>query len=240
MWTRCRLSITATLDLLLPPVCLLCANQLTSRTSTALCPDCLAKVAPVGPGHCTCCAQPFQSPASNHLCGNCLQRPPAFSVVHAAGVFQGSIQDAVHRLKYRNQLALAKPLGDLISGSLPAKDDSFKPDRIIPVPLHIKRLRRRGYNQALEISRPVARSLQVPLDTVMLQRTRYNPPQQGLPARDRRKNLRNVFTLTTQPTAERVLLIDDVMTTGETLRECSRILLEGGALEVRAAVAGRA
>lgn len=240
MWTRCRQALTATLDLLLPPACLLCADQLSSSSFTNLCATCLSKVSPVGAGHCTCCAQPFHSLASNHLCGDCLQRPPAFSFIYAAGLYQGSIRDAVHRLKYRNQLALATPLGDMVSASLAGQDKGFIPDKVIAVPLHIKRLRRRGYNQAVEIARPVAKNLHIPLDVKMLQRTRCTPPQQGLTAKDRRKNLRNAFTLTAAPAAEKVLLIDDVMTTGETLRECSRTLLNGGVREVRAAVVGRA
>lgn len=240
MWTRCRQAFTATLDLLLPPDCLLCAHPLTSSSSTNLCPDCFSHVTPVGAGHCTCCAQHFQSPASNHLCGNCLQQPPAFSIVHAAGIYQGTIKDAIHRLKYRGQLTLARPLGDLVLTSLTERDKAFIPDKIIPVPLHIKRLRKRGYNQALEIARPIAKGLNVPLDVKMLQRVRHTPHQQGLSAKDRRKNLRNAFTLTSKPVAEKILLIDDVMTTGETLRECSRTLKNSGAQEIRVAVAGRA
>lgn len=240
MWPRCQQAFTATLDLLLPPVCLLCADPLSSSSGISLCTSCLSKVPPLGEGHCTCCAQPFHSPASNHLCGKCLQQPPAFSSVHAAGLYQGSVRDAVHKLKYRSQLALAKPLGELISATLLAQCKEFAPDRIIPVPLHAKRLRQRGYNQSVEIARPVARSLKVPLDVKMLKRARYTPPQQGLTAKDRRKNLRNAFALTSVPRAEKVLLIDDVMTTGETLRECSRLLLEGGAQEVCVAVVGRA
>lgn len=240
MWTRCRQAFTATLELLLPPDCLLCAQPLTSSSSTNLCPDCFSQVTPIGAGHCTCCAQPFRSPSSNHLCGICLQQPPDFSVVHAAGLYQGTIKEAVQRLKYRGQLTLAKPLSGLVLTSLTEQDKTFIPDKIIPVPLHIKRLRKRGYNQALEIARPIAKSLNVPLDVKMLQRARNTPHQQGLSAKDRRKNLRNAFTLTRMPAAEKILLIDDVMTTGETLRECSRTLMNSGAQEIRAAVAGRA
>jgi ComF family protein len=108
------------------------------------------------------------------------------------------------------------------------------------VPLHSKRLRTRGYNQALEIARPIARRLQVSLKPSLLQRVRNTPQQQGLSASERRRNLRNAFSTDSHIKADKVLLVDDVMTTGETVRECSRVLIASGIKEVRVAVAGRA
>jgi ComF family protein len=113
-------------------------------------------------------------------------------------------------------------------------------DRIVPVPLHPDRLRSRGYNQSLEVARPIARQMKIPLDTTLLQRIRKTPQQQGLSATERRSNLRNAFALTSRPSELRILLIDDVMTTGETVRECSRTLIAGGVGEVQVAVVGRA
>ncbi|MDT8443776.1 MAG: ComF family protein [Desulfuromonadales bacterium] len=168
-----------------------------------------------------------------------MKRPPSFSIVHAAGLYQGSLKEAVHKLKYRNQLPLAKPLGQLL-GKCVAAAASIAPDLIIPVPLHPSRLRQRGYNQALEVARPIAQQLTVPLVTTLLQRSRNTPQQQGLSAIERRSNLRNAFTLSAEAQALKILLVDDVMTTGETVRECSRMLLSGGAKEVQVAVVGRA
>ena len=192
------------------------------------------------PAHCRCCAQPFPSATSSHLCGVCLQRPPSFSIVHAVGIYQGSLKEAVHKLKYRSQLTLAQPLGQLLSESITAAGNAFAPHRIIPVPLHPGRLRQRGYNQALEVARPIARQLAIPLDTTLLQRIRKTPPQQGLSAVERRSNLRNAFAVTSRAPALKILLVDDVMTTGETVRECCRTLLAGGVDEVQVAVVGRA
>jgi ComF family protein len=110
----------------------------------------------------------------------------------------------------------------------------------VPVPLHPNRLRQRGYNQALEVARPIAQQLNVSIDTGLLQRIRKTPPQQGLSAIERRSNLRNAFDLTTTPSVRRILLVDDVMTTGETVRECCRTLRAGGVREVQVAVVGRA
>ena len=248
MWTSFRREMAASIDLLLPPVCLLCGELLpTDHGEQSFCQDCSASMSPLGPAHCRRCAQPFPSATLklettrlNHLCGNCLKRPPSFSIVHVAGLYQGGIKDAIHRLKYRNQISLARPLGQLLGKSIEVAGCDFVPDCIVPVPLHLDRLRQRGYNQALEITRPIAQQLSVPVNTGLLQRIRKTPPQQGLSAIERRSNLRNAFDLTLTPSAQRILIVDDVMTTGETLRECCRTLLAGGVREVQVAVVGRA
>ena len=233
--------MAASIDLLLPPVCLLCGELLpTDHSAQSFCQDCSANIPPLGAAHCSRCAQPFPDSTSIHLCGNCLKRPPSFSIVYVAGLYQGGIKDAVHRLKYRNQISLARPLGQLLGKVIEAAEGDFVPDCIVPVPLHLDRLRQRGYNQALEVARPIAKQLSAPVDTGLLQRIRKTPPQQGLSAIERRSNLRNAFDLTLAPSAQRILLVDDVMTTGETVRECCRTLLAGGVREVQVAVVGRA
>jgi ComF family protein len=224
--------------MLLPPACLLCGQLLRSKKS--FCSTCLADMTPLGPAHCPCCAQPYPVGSSSHLCGTCLKRPPAFSAVHAARIYQGATREAIQRLKYRNQLALAKPLGQLLGDAVIQESEVFSPNCIVPVPLHPRRLRKRGYNQACEIARPLARQLEVPLDLRLLQRIRHTPPQQELPAASRRSNLRNAFALTSSAAELCILLVDDVMTTGETVRECCRTLRAGGATEVQVAVFGRA
>lgn len=238
MWTRFSRALATCVDLLLPPACLLCGQPLTSKKP--FCSTCLAGMMPLGPAHCPCCAQPYPTGSSNHLCGTCLRRPPAFSVVHAARIYQGVTKEAILRLKYRNQLTLAKPLGQFLGQAVIQGREAFLPHCIVPVPLHPRRLRKRGYNQACEIARPLARQLEVPLDIRLLQRIRHTPPQQELPAASRRSNLRNAFTLTSSAAELSILLVDDVMTTGETVRECSRTLRAGGATEVQVAVFGRA
>jgi len=142
-------------------------------------------------------------------------------------------------LKHRNQLALAKPLGLILGKVFINAEPGFPLDYIVPVPLHPHRLRQRGYNQALEIARPLSRQLGLPIETGRLQRSRRTPPQQGLPSDQRSRNLRNAFGLIGQVTGARILLVDDIMTTGETVRECCRTLLQGGAEEIQVAVVGR-
>ena len=241
MWTRLRQELAACVNLFLPPACLLCRQLLTTDLDAqSICRDCLADMPPLSSAHCSCCAQPFPSAASNHLCGVCLKRPPSFSIVHAAGLYQGNIKDAVHQLKYRNQITLAEPLGQILGKVIAASRSGFAADCIVPVPLHPHRLRKRGYNQALELARPISRELSIPLDTTLLQRNRKTLQQQGLSATERRSNLRNAFTLAAKTPAIKVLLVDDVMTTGETVRECCRVLIAGGVKEVQVAIIGRA
>ena len=241
MWTRFRQELAACVDLLLPPACLLCGQLLPAGLNAqSFCHDCLTAMPPLSPAHCRCCAQLFPNATSNHLCRTCLKRPPSFSIVHAVGIYQGSIKDAVHQLKYRNQLTLAEPLGQILATVVSSAGNNFVPDCIVPVPLHPHRLRQRGYNQALEVARPISRELSAPLDTALLHRNRKTQQQQGLSATDRRSNLRNAFVLVSKEPARKILLIDDVMTTGETVRECCRTLVAGGVEEVQVAIIGRA
>ena len=129
----------------------------------------------------------------------------------------------------------------MILGEVVAKAEPAKPfDCILPVPLHQHRLRARGYNQAIEIARPISHQLKLPMQTGLLQRSRRTRPQQGLSAAERKRNLRNAFTLSWQLTGARILLVDEIMTTGATVQECCRTLLRGGAREIQVAVVGRA
>lgn len=241
MWAWIRQGLAESVRMLLPPACLLCGRLLpANHDKLSFCHPCFSSIDPLNTAHCRCCAQPFPDATSNHLCSNCLKRPPSFSCVHTAGAYQGSLKDAVQKLKYQNQLTLASPLGQLLCKAIVLSENGFKPDHLIPVPLHPSRLRQRGYNQALELARPVAEQLGVTINTSLLQRIRKTPQQQGLSATERKSNLRGAFTLTEEVNASRVLLIDDVMTTGETARECSRTLLSGGITEVQVATIGRA
>jgi ComF family protein len=240
MWQDICRGLSASLDFFLPAACLLCAQHLEDSNSFAICNQCMTEAAPLGSAHCCLCAQPFPDATTSHLCGVCLKHPPDFSRVHAACRYQGSIKDAVHRLKYRNQLALAKPLGMMLVDTIRNSAPECSLDCIVPVPLHPQRLKHRGYNQAVEISRPLTRQLGLPMETGLLQRSRRTPPQQGLSAAQRSRNVRKAFALAGQVGGSRILLVDDIMTTGETVRECCRTLMQGGAAEVQVAVVGRA
>ncbi len=137
MWARFYQALAACVDLLLPPACLLCGQLLrTDQGKDSLCRACLAGMPPLGPAHCPCCAQPYPSSTSSHLCGACLKRPPTFSTVHAAVLYEDRVKDAIHRFKYRIQLTLTKSLGQLLGQVFVQSGGEFSPHCIVPVSLH--------------------------------------------------------------------------------------------------------
>lgn len=229
-------------DLLLPAACPWCNSLLPAGSTAAdICPACQQGVQPLPPSHCPCCAQPHTTRSNTpHYCEDCLRSPPDFSRVHVVGCHTGTLKDAIHSFKYRDNPALNISLGKLMIATLSAVSEGFQPDLVVPVPLHPRRLRQRGYHQALELARPVARHLHAPLDIHVLQRIKPTAPQQGQNATDRQRNLRNAFATGRALSGERILLIDDVMTTATTARECARVLMTNNAEEVQVAVLGRA
>lgn len=215
------------LRLLLPPRCLLCGAA--GADGRDLCAGCAADLAPnVLP--CPRCALPLPAPAP--LCGECLVRAPPFERAWAPFVYGHPLDLLEMRFKFEADLAAGCVLSWLMAGRAPF-DAPERPDLLIPVPLHAARLRERGYNQALELARPLARAFAIPLRDDVLLRTRATPPQTGLDAKTRRRNLRGAFAVV--PAAvlpDHVALADDVMTTGATLRECARVLRRAGVARV--------
>jgi len=207
----------------------------------SFCRECLAEMPPlIGPS-CPLCALPFAGPAGNdHYCGKCISEPPPFSTVAAFGIYRGLLREAIHAFKYGEKFLLGRPLGGLIAGRIAESGGRFSFDLIVPVPLHPQRLQERTYNQALLLAETVGSRFCVAVDPFLLRRLRPTPPQQGLSERERLGNLKGVFDLNGKVAERRVLLVDDVMTTGATARECSRVLLRGGAREVAVAVVARA
>ncbi len=164
------------------------------------------------------------------------QRPPADHA--AAFIYGGPLADAVCRLKYQSRAELAPTLGMLLSHA--ARPWAGLVDVVIPMPLHPRRLRSRGFNQAALLAKPVARNLGIPLDAGCLRRIRDTPEQAGLPRQQRTDNVTGAFRARIRPGAERVLLVDDVRTTGATLASASRALLEAGFSSVCALALARA
>lgn len=223
---------------LLPPACPLCSQTFPVNWQAPFCSDCLSGFLPLPKAHCSCCALPFTgSSNSTHLCGSCIDRPPPFEKVHTIGCFDSSLREAIHQFKFNQRIGLDRPLGILLNRSLPI-DSSF--ELIVPVPLQRRRLRQRSYNQSLLLARELARHQHLPVATDLLVKKTETVPQQELSARQRERNLSQVFAVQRQLKGERVLLVDDVMTTGSTVRACSQALLSAGAGVVQVAVVGRA
>jgi ComF family protein len=164
-------------------------------------------------------------------CGLCQQHPPPFDRTHAVWRYATPLDALICRMKFHNDPAIAETLGKLLAISLAAHPLS-RPDAILPVPLHPRRLRQRGFNQALQIARPVARRLQLPLLTRHCHRRRDTQAQSDLPLHARRANMRGAFVFRRPVTARHVAIVDDVMTSGHTVAELCRQLRRQGVEEI--------
>ncbi len=228
-------------DLFFPPLCLLCHAPRGESPDPSLCSCCLDGFLPVTSPCCLRCALPFATiGGGDHVCGECLLQPPDFSWTIAAGLYEEALRHAIHRFKFDGRIALDRPLAGLLETTWQRTAPAWIPDLIVPVPLHPHRLGQRTYNQALLIARELGRRRQLPVDSRLLIRILPTVAQAGLTARERHNNLRGAFALTRPLAGEKVLLIDDVMTTGTTARICATVLRSGGAGEVALAVLARA
>ncbi len=215
------------LRLVLPPRCLLCGAP--GADGRDLCAGCTADLALNTPC-CPRCALPLQTPAP--LCGECLQREPPFTAAWAPFRYGHPLDLLETRFKFGRDLAAGRVLSELLIDRA-RMDAPALPAVLIPVPLHRARLRKRGYNQALELARPLAQALGIALDGDLFVRSKATPPQTGLDANARRRNLRGAFTLAPGAAVPpHVALLDDVMTTGATLREAARVLIRAGVARV--------
>ncbi|KAF0163024.1 MAG: phosphoribosyltransferase [Rhodocyclaceae bacterium] len=215
---------------LLPQDCFLCAAP---SGKSLLCAACTASLPRLTMERCPVCALP--TPDSN-ICGACLGHAPHFDATQAVFRYEFPVDSLIQALKYAHRLASA----DFLGRELAQMAAPLRPDLILPVPLSQARLAQRGFNQAVEIARPLSRALGVALAITHLHRCRDTAPQASLPWKERAKNIRHAFECEIDLTGKTVLLIDDVMTTGATLDELARTLKAHGAIRVENLVLARA
>lgn len=212
---------------ILPPRCLLC--RLDGSESRDLCDACADDIAR-NSLCCPRCALPLTTRAP--LCGECLQREPAFASAFVPFIYGHPIDLLLTRFKFSRNLAAGRVLARLWLDAYSANDADI-PGAIIPVPLHRSRLRERGFNQALEIAQPISRTLGISLRTDLIARTRATSAQSDLDAVARRRNLRGAFDTANEAMfPSHIALVDDVMTTGTTVRECARVLRKAGVVRI--------
>jgi competence protein ComFC len=233
--------LQALASLLYPASCVICSRNVDR--SEYLCQDCHSRAPRITPPFCAKCSEPFPGAITQDFrCANCEHRTLHFNAAVAAYRSRGLVRRLVHEFKYGGQRYLRHPLAAWLYETI--NDPRLlgrEFDLIAPVPLHPARERERGFNQAALLAELLARRIAVPLRFV-LERVRYTTTQTAYDRAERMENLHDAFRLRKKADVRllRVLLIDDVLTTGSTLSECARILKRGGATSVHAATAARA
>jgi ComF family protein len=232
-----RFALTV-LEFFLPRMCLFCGAAVGEAAPQTICPECEAKIEWVGSPLCTCCGRVFGAgDGGDRLCGDCRTEPPPFERARAAALYDGPPAAAIKRFKFAGQMALLPLLQSWLKRPvcLVLVEEA---DLLLPVPLHPKRLKARGFNQALLLARGLADK---PLDFELLSRQRHTQPQIGLNPKERRDNVKGAFAVS-RPEAvkgKNILLIDDLFTTGATAKECARVLRRAGAARVEVLTVAR-
>jgi ComF family protein len=234
--------LRAALDTAFPPLCHVCHRFIPDAADLHICIACRELMTPLRSPLCSVCGIPFAGSCDDHVCGRCMAHGPRFEAARAAFAYEGAGRDLIHAFKYRSKTHLRRPLGFLMLEELSGFMLSASHDLIMPVPLHRRKLASRGFNQALLLGEVLARRLALPLDRHNLRRIRWTEPQVDLSADDRRANVKGAFAVHSPAmvAARRVLLVDDVFTTGCTAEECARTLKAAGASRVTVVTAARA
>ncbi|HVP90797.1 MAG TPA: ComF family protein [Terriglobales bacterium] len=223
--------------LVFPSFCRLCSRPLGRPGEKVVCRECWEALAPRRGPACLCCGRFFEGAGGDHLCGRCLERVPPYTVHRSCGRYDGVLRDIILLFKYGRVSALGRPLARFAAAALEAEEGLWEgADGLVPVPLHPKRKRERGFNQSQVLARELARMRGLAVVDNGLVKVRNVPPQASLEAAGREANVRGAYTVRRRARVEgRVLvLVDDVFTTGSTLGECGLALKRAGAREVRA------
>lgn len=220
---------TALIDLLFPPQCVHCGAY-----GAFFCASCAQQVEPVGPARCECCGRPQPKPVTK--CEQCQQQPAILpDIVRIAALHTSPLREAVHALKYEQRPELAETLARYLVALVQQEPQGAllcAVDGVAPVPLYRVRQRERGYNQSELLASAFCRGVQLPLRSDWLTRQRSTQSQVGLSVAERRQNVQNAFVAAPAVKGQRILLIDDVYTTGATMRSCAQAALNAGAQAV--------
>lgn len=218
--------INKLLNLLFPSKCPVCNNISESTAYNPICTECWDSIERYSGPACNICGIPT---VSNYTitCESCLRTKPPFSQILYYGIYEGVLKEVIHLLKFNGIKRLSKPLGVLLY-ELPIP----KADAVVPVPLHKKNLVQREFNQTSAISRYLSKKLNIPLLLNALQKTRETRLQTEVSGKERLKNVKNAYLASEEINGRDLLLVDDVITTGATVRECSKALIGAGAKSV--------
>lgn len=235
-----REAVRRVADLVLPPTCLSCRKPV--GVTGGLCPACWQGMGFIERPYCDKLGTPFVSEAGEGLLSPAaIAEPPAYDRARAAARFSDVARDLVHLLKYGDRLDLAAPLGGWMARA--GRDLLTDADAIVPVPLHWSRLFQRRYNQSAMLAREVSQLANVPVEDDILLRTRPTRPQVGLARKERAQNVQGAFAVATgarvRVKGKKLVVIDDVLTSGATAEACARVLRRAGAARVDMLVLAR-
>jgi ComF family protein len=234
--------LTGLADIVFPPRCLTCEESLDNKNAP-FCPACFSQIHFLQSPLCSCCGIPFAgADTDNHLCGDCAVSKPIFSVARSIGKYETTLLEAIHRFKYNRNIHIGEILGKLMAefeySDFAISDYSL----IMPVPLHPKKLRQRGFNQSVILAREISKRFQLTLDFLTLRRHTYTEAQINLGRKEREANVSGVFSVTDSEKihGQKIILVDDVYTSGSTAKECTRVLMHSNADSVAILTIARA
>lgn len=222
--------------LFFPSSCKLCLKSLEENEDRVVCRSCFDSLRQHGSSFCLSCGHFFQDSAEPRLCVKCLKKKPGYMLHRSCGQYTGKLKDYILLFKYRGYLVLGKDLAQFMLQTLGTSEEIWWGlDALVPVPLHPKRKRHRGFNQALVLTKILAREKNKPLIKNCLIKAKNRPPQTVVEAQMRGKNIKGAFAVKNAGNIKDkvILLVDDVYTTGATVKECCGTLLKAGAKEVR-------
>jgi ComF family protein len=227
------------LDIIYPPRCALCGRFISLGEKYSdpshICDHCAHLLIPITHPLCTVCGTPFASSNStDHICENCIRRMPCYDMMRAPYLYTGPLMHAIQKFKYNSETHIALPLGKLLSAFAKTVLSNLKEFVAVPVPLHKDKLKERGFNQSLLLAKVVSSELELSLDYLSLTKEKSTRSQTGLGGKERMMNVVNAFSVNSAANfkGKKVMLIDDVITTGCTLNECAKTLKKAGAIKV--------
>lgn len=235
MLNHARTALEALLGFFYPEACQLCGSQRATAVEGYVCATCAAQVKPIQPPWCEVCGRPYPGlMAGPFVCGLCRETRLHFRCARAAIAFESVAQEVIHRYKYQQALWFEPFLAQLLVAAARPELMGASWDYLVPVPLHRVKLREREFNQAERLASALSRATGIPLNTAMVERVQNTPSQTRLSRDERAANMRNAFAV--KPGAmvagARLVLVDDVMTTGATVNACARVLRKAGAADL--------
>lgn len=229
--------LSSLIDIIYPPRCCICTDFLEEHPAGRgdICDECFISFKELAHPFCSICAEPFKSKVEeDHLCERCLRKRPFYDELRAPYLYEEKLMKAIQLIKYSGKSYIVKSLGPLLGVYAKNLISITKNMIIIPVPLHRKKIRQRGFNQSGLFVKAISPILGLETDYYTLVRTRYTASQAGLNLEQRRKNVKGAFEVRgdSDIKGKAVILVDDVATTGNTMNECARILKKAGAGKV--------